>query len=663
MCVISILCFASLRHHLLDTHDAETFQDHLRIDQDWTFFFSPDKTQASGRPFAEAVKYAAYLIWGNDPAAFHLLVVATHTLASLLLASLCWRMGCDLKVGLAGGLLFLVNVAHFQAVHHISAWDYPLALVCGLLSLHCYLRVLATPSLAWWGGFYGFLMLGLMSHLSIGVVVPFALYWRWLQGDDVKTILRSLLPLGGVLVVVLVLLLSFTSRETSTWHSMALYVDQDLGVVLWGMGRVLLWFVSRLFTTAHWLPLSVYEQQDWELYVGGGMLVVLLWLIWKQVFPGLVGSVWVLLSLLPFLLLTETTIKGLPAGPSRYLYLATAGSSFLWAWLLQQVGRRMRAWGRYVFAGGLVLLLLSSYHALKKAEAISFYTSGRSYTSSGDAETGIRQLQHALAQSRETIPLEDAYFRLASTLPYMGTDPTPLLQEALELFPDSFWLNITMAVIQLESADPKIREHGRRRFEKTWERAVRTRRDKVFFLNVSAVYHNLGKGYLRKEDPLWAIHAFQQALVFKPEKERTVRALSNAHTLMGIQLGKQQRVKEAISAYRQALELNPANTTARINLGWLLFLQRRWDEAIVQYQKVLEQESSSHAHFYLGLCYLVRGDIAAAEAVYTQAIEEFGPEEGIAIGVVQDLHSLIKRNIQVETARKILHTYWPTGPG
>ena len=66
LCLIAALCFGNLHTHLLDTHDADSFSDHLQIQQDGTFFFSPDKAQASGRPVAEAVKYLVFLICGND---------------------------------------------------------------------------------------------------------------------------------------------------------------------------------------------------------------------------------------------------------------------------------------------------------------------------------------------------------------------------------------------------------------------------------------------------------------------------------------------------------------------------------------------------------------------------------------------------------------------
>jgi hypothetical protein len=83
--LLTALCFSGVADLGLDTHDADTFRDHERIAQDFSFFFSPDKEQASGRPLAEAVKYLAYLAWGNDPGIFHLLVVFFHALASLRL--------------------------------------------------------------------------------------------------------------------------------------------------------------------------------------------------------------------------------------------------------------------------------------------------------------------------------------------------------------------------------------------------------------------------------------------------------------------------------------------------------------------------------------------------------------------------------------------------
>ena len=46
-CLLAWLCFGDLRHHLIETHDGQNFRDNARISQDWTFFFSVEKEQAS----------------------------------------------------------------------------------------------------------------------------------------------------------------------------------------------------------------------------------------------------------------------------------------------------------------------------------------------------------------------------------------------------------------------------------------------------------------------------------------------------------------------------------------------------------------------------------------------------------------------------------------
>ncbi len=57
------------------------------------------------------------------------------------------------------------------------------------------------------------------------------------------------------------------------------------------------------------------------------------------------SALWVLVGPFPYLLLTASTVDGLPAGPSRYLYVASAGSSLLLATVLQWIYRRWRYLG------------------------------------------------------------------------------------------------------------------------------------------------------------------------------------------------------------------------------------------------------------------------------------------------------------------------------
>lgn len=563
LCLLAGFCFGDLRHLMLDTHDLETFLDHQQIDQDWTFFFSADKAQDTGRPLAELVKYGAHRIWGNNPAAFHLLVVVFHVLASLLLAVVCRRMGGDLELAFPGGLLFLVNVAHFQAVHWISALDYPLALVCGLLGFYAYLEFLDTGKRSAWGAFAFYMILGMLAHLSVIALAPFVLYYAWMRGTRPRGLVLQAMFLAGFLAVFFIGLRFFAARDMNTLHAVGEYGVREFWGLIAGMGRSLFWLVSRLLTTAHWAPLPVYLVQEWELYLGAVLLAGLLALIWKRVEPGWVWSGWLLLWLTPFLLLTEKTVFELPAGSSRYLYPASVGSSMLLAWGLRAGALRLGRAGRYVLPALLLGLLFSSYRGLVRVEATSLYTSGRCYIAMGFAATGVEQLRRAIDQGPDEIPLEETYFRIACVLPLAGEDPEPGLREGLARFPRSFWLNSLLAAVELGGGDPEIQTRGRERLQEAMEMALEKSRERDLSANLAGFSYNLGRRYAGREEWRRAIRVFRLARDAFPQRDKYRQALGQALTQLGIGLEGQGRIAEAEAAFSQALEADPENAATR----------------------------------------------------------------------------------------------------
>ena len=63
-------------------------------------------------------------------------------------------MNMDIEVCFLGGILFLVNVAHFQAVHWISALAYPLVLIFALTAVICHFGFSADQRPAFLVGFH-----------------------------------------------------------------------------------------------------------------------------------------------------------------------------------------------------------------------------------------------------------------------------------------------------------------------------------------------------------------------------------------------------------------------------------------------------------------------------------------------------------------------------
>lgn len=609
--LLSTLCFSSVAGLLLDTHDDDTFRDHEQIAQDFTFFFSSEKEQPTGRPTVELLKFLIFLVWGNNPAVFHLLVVFFHVLASLLLAWTAYRLDAPLELGLMGGLLFLLNVAHFQAIYWISALDYPVALICSLGAILCYIdhHRHAAPKRLY--AFYAILVLGVLAHPSAVAVWPFCLYWSWRQGTDLQKILRSLLPFVILLIPAGLLVLTLSPRTTATSRILEIPVA-EMATILPGILRALLWLLSRLLTTAHWLPLPVYKLQTWELYVGALVLTGLAYLIWKKQNPPALWAVWILLSILPFLLLTENTLINMPVGPSRYLYPITAGSALLLAWIPYQLRWRLGKAGDPMCAVLLLALLVSSFFYLGKAEALSRYTSGRFYLTKQNLSTGTAQLRRAIEDGADIIDLEDAYLRLVLADIRNADTIEPTLQQARKLFPENVLFTIARLVLDSTTPDLQHREQILRQLHQLKDQGTGNRHW------IAQVYKNVGDGFYDREE--W---------------------------------------DRAIEAYRYGLEFDPDRMDTRVWLGWVLVMTNRFTEAIAEYEILLQNGPHGEAHFNQAFAYLLRGNSDQARTAYAVGMERYGLAMAEKLGVLYHLQRLVALDVRVNEARHIIRSYWP----
>jgi tetratricopeptide (TPR) repeat protein len=80
-------------------------------------------------------------------------------------------------------------------------------------------------------------------------------------------------------------------------------------------------------------------------------------------------------------------------------------------------------------------------------------------------------------------------------------------------------------------------------------------------------------------------------------------------------------VQAAISAYRKALEANPAAPGALVNLGTILFRQQKWRLAKEHYARAIEADPAYPlAHFNMGNLADEEGDFDAARRHYLEAV-------------------------------------------
>jgi len=202
------------------------------------------------------------------------------------------------------------------------------------------------------------------------------------------------------------------------------------------------------------------------------------------------------------------------------------------------------------------------------------------------------------------------------------------------------------------------------------------------------VYHELGIKYLQQGNSAGAVQALQRAAELGSENVETYLALglllqknhlpeealqvfrktletelhgasSRTYLQLGEQLNELGDIDASVRALRMALELEPDNLSARLDLAWNLSLQGDLAGAIDEYLLVLERGPNRQAQFSLGLVYLVQGDMQKARAAYARGVEEFGAEEGIRVGAVKNLKHVISLGMRAAEAREILATYWP----
>lgn len=134
-----------------------------------------------------------------------------------------------------------------------------------------------------------------------------------------------------------------------------------------------------------------------------------------------------------------------------------------------------------------------------------------------------------------------------------------------------------------------------------------------------------GHGALDREEYVEAERLFREALRLDPTN-------ADLHVDLGIALGRQWKLEEAIASYREALRLDPHLAAAHNNLGNVLLLRGQVADAIASYRQALAAlddpattPNPAHAAAHLGLGYSLYlrdepGDLEAAIESYDRAI-------------------------------------------
>ncbi|HNQ23348.1 MAG TPA: hypothetical protein PKK06_09670 [Phycisphaerae bacterium] len=122
-----------------------------------------------------------------------------------------------------------------------------------------------------------------------------------------------------------------------------------------------------------------------------------------------------------------------------------------------------------------------------------------------------------------------------------------------------------------------------------------------------------GTELLAANDIVGALGAYRDAIVAAPD-------LAAAYLGLGRALFYKGKTEYAFAAARTTLQLDPQHVEAGVLLGILFDSTARWDEAVAQYQRVLEIDPrNEYAHVRLPVVYYFTGDPPAARAAVAAA--------------------------------------------
>jgi tetratricopeptide (TPR) repeat protein len=118
-------------------------------------------------------------------------------------------------------------------------------------------------------------------------------------------------------------------------------------------------------------------------------------------------------------------------------------------------------------------------------------------------------------------------------------------------------------------------------------------------------------------DYVGAEDALTKALTLAPNEPQAVSLLGWAQML-------QEKYDDALMQFQKVLMREPANALARINVGYICLKKRIFGEAIEHLSRAIrldsDRKATLYAHFYLGLVYLERDMFEDAQTFFQKTL-------------------------------------------
>lgn len=604
--VVGMLLLASIAFGNLLTHnfwdgadDLSILKDIRVVATDLTFILSPERGHDARPPF-DLVFLMGYLTWGENPVAFHCFHILLHVGASLLITCTLYKEKIPLSLCFLTGAFFLVNVAHFRAVHWITSINYVLALILILLVYLSHLKSSQSNPTGWKVLSCVFLFLAVWTHPAAVFIAPFCTYRLWQSSRSFANAIKSsaLLLITGPIFVL-------------TAHLISVHGQSDAAFSSFSASRILtnfFWYLSDLIVSAHWVFRATTDNtaSGWELALGVIFFGVLV-LFYKGKKAGLSAcAIWVMLSILPFI---NNPPERLSVGPSRHLYFASVGSSFLFAYACTHLVNWLRSHMstplcKATYCGLVGLILLSSIWHLKKAEALSIY-----YTAVSTKSLSL--FERAEKEAPNLVPTKIYDYLMQMGLA-RGKTYDNRIDLALQKNPNDPLLNMLWGVTLNRSENIKTQEKGDNYLQKAISLSDQA---PEMYYNIAVALQNAAVLYNQANDLERAASLYEKALNYYPNHRLALYSLAEIYRT-------ENKMQKAINLLQNLTEIDPSHTDAHKQLAKLLFLEGRRDQALPYFIRAVQLAPQDHIlAFNLGQTLLSLNRFRDAIPVFQRAIQ------------------------------------------
>ncbi len=590
----------------------------------WRIWAEPGATQQY-YPVLHSAFWLEHRLWGDSALGYHLLNVALHLVASLLLYRLLRRL--SIPGAILAASVFALHPVCVETVAWVSEQKNTLSTVFYIAAALAYFRFDAQRR---WGSYamgtalFGLALLSKSVTATLPAAILVVLWWR-----------RGRLSLrGDVLALAPWLCMSAAAGYMTAWmerNFIGAYgaaFQLSLAERLLVAGRVAWFYLGKVFWPADLVFIyprwNVDSHAAWQYLFPASAIAVLalLFALRKRSRGPLAAALLFVGTLFPALGFINVYPFVFSYVADHFQYLATAG-------LVSSVSAAAAlAWGR-LGPGGRVAAQAAAACVVAVLAALTWAQCGKY----GDIQTFYEKILEKNPASWL------AHDNLGVVLVARGRT-----SEAAEHYREAMRLNpgYPEAFNNFGNVMAKARRWSEA--EEAYAGALRARPG--FF----AADFNWGTAMVDAGRYREAEGHFRDALRLKPDFAPAHYGLANALANVG-------RLPEAIAEYGEALRLLPEFPEAHANLGLAYAEQGFWDRALGQINEAIrDRPGYAEAHAYRGFALAGSGRLTEAVADYREAIRlgannaDIHYQIGVALG---KLGRIDEANVEFAEARRL----------